>query len=88
MLGTDEEVITLCVCVARRIHNHDNAMHVAQHNPQYAKLLLRRGYSTVYHAQNNSCTYEIMLANWNTGFDTCFFGQWKVVRDQRCREPA
>ena len=39
------------------------ATRVTQHNAQYAKLLPRRGYSTVYYAQNNSGTYEIMLAN-------------------------
>ena len=33
---------------------------VAQHNAQYAKLLLRRGYSTIYYAQNNSHAFEII----------------------------
>ena len=49
-----ERLLSLRVCVARSIHNHDNATRVAQHNAQYAKLLARRGYSTVYYAQNNS----------------------------------
>ena len=48
--------------VTRRIHNHDNATRVAQHNAQYAKLLPRRGYSTVYYAQKNCRACEIMLA--------------------------
>ena len=37
-------------------------MRVAQHNAQYLKLLVHQGYSTLYYAQNNSPTYE-MLAN-------------------------
>ena len=36
------------------IDNHYNATRVTQHNVKYAKMLARRGYSTVYYAQNNS----------------------------------
>ena len=49
-----KRLISLRVCVARSIHNHDNTTRAAQRNAQYAKLLVRRGYSTVYYAQNNS----------------------------------
>ena len=49
-----KRLLSLRVCVARNTHNHDNATRVAQHNTQYAKLLARRGYSTLYYAQNNS----------------------------------
>ena len=52
----------LCVCVARRIQNHNNGTSVAKHNTQYETLLVLRGYSTVYYAQNNSRVYRIMLA--------------------------
>ena len=54
-----KQLLSLRVCVARSIYNHDNgnATHVAQHNAQYTKLLARRGYSTVYYAQNNSRTF-------------------------------
>ena len=38
-------------------------MRVAQHNAQYAKLLVHRGYRTIYYAQKNSRAYEIILAN-------------------------
>ena len=93
VLGTGEEVIILCVCVARRIHNHDNATRVTQHNAQYARLLSRWGYSTVYNAQNNSRAYEIMLAN-NTLTLLCLYLHFwseesgEHVRDQRCKEPV
>ena len=56
MLDTGEEVSSLRLLVAMRIHNH-----MAQHNAQYAELMLHWGYSIVYYAQSNSCIYEIML---------------------------
>ena len=48
---------SLCVCVTRSIHNHNNATCVAQHNAQYTKLLVPQGCSTVYYAQNSSCAF-------------------------------
>ena len=53
-----KRLLSLRVCIARSIHNHDNATRVAQHNAQYAKLLVRQGYSTVYYAQSNSRAFE------------------------------
>ena len=72
---------------ARRIHNHDNATRVAQHN---AQLLPRRGCSTVYHAQNNSRAYEIMLANEILTLLCQYLRLWSVGSGERpkMREPA
>ena len=68
--------LTLCICVAWRMLNHDNAMCVAQHNVQYTKLSVR-------HTQHNSHAHEIMLANKIPTLIpyVCIFGQWEVVRD-------
>ena len=64
MLGFGEEVIISICSVASCIHNHDSTICVAQHRPnmQLQKIIgaLRLYY---YYAQNNSCTYEIVLAN-------------------------
>ena len=54
---------------------------VAQHNAQYAKLLARRGYSTVYFAQNNSRACEIMLAKWGFFFSENFDMKMYIAHD-------
>ena len=64
-------------CIARRIHKHANATLVVHHNAQYAKLLARQGFSTVYYAQNNPRASENLLANEILTY--CAFGQWEVA---------
>ena len=58
-------------------------MRMAQHNAQYLKLLPCRGYSTVYHAQNNSCAYEIMLANEILTLLCLYLRLWSVGSSER-----
>ena len=69
--------------VAKCIHNHDNVTRVAQHNAQYAKLLLRRGNSTVYFAQNNIRPCEIMLANKILTLLCLYLRLWSVGSGER-----
>ena len=68
-----KRLLSLRVCVAKSIHSHDNATRMAQHNAQYAKLLARRGYSTVYYAQNNSRAFV------NYACEVRFLSIWKCL---------
>ena len=51
--------------------------------PQYTKLLLRRGYSTVYYARNNSCACEIILANEILTLLCLYLHLWSVGSGER-----
>ena len=73
----------LSFCVARRIHNHDNATHVTQYNTLHTKLLMCWGYSMINYAQNNSRIYEIMLANEILTLLCLYLRLWSVGSSKR-----
>ena len=54
-----KRLLSLGICVARPIHDYDNATGVAHFNAQYGG----QGYSTNYCAQNNSGTEKIVQIN-------------------------
>ena len=57
--------------------------HVVQRNTQNAKLLVRRGYSTVYYAQNNPRSCEIILANEILTLLCLYLRLWSVGSSER-----